>query len=392
MGIEILIIGNGFDLAHDLETRYKDFLDFPNNTDFKDYIDKLPIYKKCLQTNVWMKHFINNYKNLNGENWINFEEEIFEVILSLNNHSFDRYFSEASHWIIKSIDFGLNSFFNLKNINSLMEKVSTEHCELRKKIDSEFFKEKGYSIILKQPYEDTFCVYIQDFKGFIIFLYDQLRELTEAFQEYITQYVLRKVRKDKFDLTIRNKGRIIKAGYVFVLNFNYTNICEKLYKNSNLNMETIFLHGNVKNQDFCNLVLGSKSYTDFNKNINPEYNVFQKHNQRHKYGTVEAYQDFYREKLSKISDGAQVNFHVIGHSLDESDQRLLKSIFNSKKDSIIYIYYHEEKIHQKLIKNITEIITEDEVTKRVRFVKQDDNHRGIFQEKMGPIVTSRSLF
>lgn len=389
--MDILVIGNGFDLAHGLETRYKDFLDFPQNTDFKDYIDKLPNYKKCLQTNVWLKHFINNYKNLNGENWIDFEEEIFEVILSLNNHSLDKYFSNGSHWLIKSIDFDINSFFNLKNINNLMEKVDTEHYELRKRVDFEFLKEKGYSIILNMPYEDTMCVYIQDFKGFIAFLYDQLRELTEAFQEYITQYVLCKVRKEIFDLTIRQKGRIINTGHIFVLNFNYTNICEKLYKNSNLNIETIFLHGDVKKQDFCNLVLGSKSYADFQEDINPEYNVFQKHNQRHKYGTVETYQDFYHEKLSKILDSVQVNYHVIGHSLDESDQRLLKSIFNAKKDSIIYIYYHEEKIHQKLIKNITEIITEDEVTTRVRFVKQNDKHRGILQERKGIHTISRSL-
>ena len=82
--MDILVIGNGFDLAHGLETRYKDFLDFPQNADFKNYIDKLPNYKKCLQVNVWLKHFISNYRNLNGENWIDFEQEIFDVIVSFN--------------------------------------------------------------------------------------------------------------------------------------------------------------------------------------------------------------------------------------------------------------------------------------------------------------------
>ena len=66
-----------------------------------------------------------------------------------------------------------------------MEKVGTEHYELCKKIDFKFLKEKGYAIILNLLYKDTFCVYIQDFQGFVMFLYDQLRELTEAFQEYI---------------------------------------------------------------------------------------------------------------------------------------------------------------------------------------------------------------
>ena len=44
--MDILIIGNGFDLAHDLETSYCNFLDFRNNQEFKDKRENFPVNKK----------------------------------------------------------------------------------------------------------------------------------------------------------------------------------------------------------------------------------------------------------------------------------------------------------------------------------------------------------
>lgn len=390
--MDILIIGNGFDLAHGLETSYCDFLNFYQNPEFKEYAEKLPIYNKCLQTNLWMKHFINTQANIKGKNWIDLEQEIFDVIKILNDLSLNISLSDTFGYFIYSVELnGKNFQFN--NIKTLIKKRNTEHYELFQEIDPAIVKEKGYSVILKEPYDDVFCVYVQNFEAFVNFLYDQLREFTEAFQEYIKIYALIQLPISPYKLILKNYDEKRDTGSLFVLNFNYTNICEKLYKGNSycrgFEIKTIHLHGNIDNPETCNLVLGSKTFKDFQTNIHPAYNVFQKHNQRHKYATIENFQDFYLKILSKTS--ANVYFHVIGHSLDESDLRILKLIFNAKQDSIIYIYYHDEEVHQKLINNITQIITEDEVTARVRFIKQHDQERGILDKINGPISVSRSL-
>ncbi|MCQ2744577.1 MAG: bacteriophage abortive infection AbiH family protein [bacterium] len=69
--MDILILGNGFDLAHGLKTRYVDFLNY------------------CLDNenieNVWLKHFINKQQKL-GDKWIDLEEEIYNVIRTINEN------------------------------------------------------------------------------------------------------------------------------------------------------------------------------------------------------------------------------------------------------------------------------------------------------------------
>ena len=78
--MDILVIGNGFDLAHGLKTSYKDFL-------LACQKDKLPEeFKDFCQTNVWLKHFIIKQKDL-GDTWIDLEKEIFSAIDLLHKQS-----------------------------------------------------------------------------------------------------------------------------------------------------------------------------------------------------------------------------------------------------------------------------------------------------------------
>ena len=148
-----------------------------------------------------------------------------------------------------------------------------------------------------------------------------------------------------------------KGKELLVLTFNYTNIFEILYQHDFNNVDsnfpiikTFYIHGEVNNNDKCNLVLGTHSFS--NTTIPVDFNVFKKHNQRHKFGTIEAYQNFI-EKLSKIGIAT---FHVIGHSLDKTDHNILKHVFLANKNAVINIYYHDEEAQERLINNITDII------------------------------------
>lgn len=101
---KILVIGNGFDLAHGLKTRYKDFIDFIeleesdmisrykedsklSEAKIKENIDKI---RESVKSNIWIAYFKHRIddpmlrfgKSIN-ENWIDFENEISEVIQGL---------------------------------------------------------------------------------------------------------------------------------------------------------------------------------------------------------------------------------------------------------------------------------------------------------------------
>ena len=111
--MNILVIGNGFDLAHGLPTKYGDFLKFVEvirqvlNTkgeeiDWKDIhleikelikinmenvrnniFSQEQIWRELLEENFWIEYFLQ-YPMYQKENWIDFESEISNVIQSID--------------------------------------------------------------------------------------------------------------------------------------------------------------------------------------------------------------------------------------------------------------------------------------------------------------------
>lgn len=119
--MNILIIGNGFDLAHGLPTTYKDFLKFTDkfeeyrlrnedgdellqeddgssdyffhlfgnkvNENVRDLIQELSV---LIKNNVWIKYFKNlceSRKEQGKDGWIDFESEISQIIQTLDSAS-----------------------------------------------------------------------------------------------------------------------------------------------------------------------------------------------------------------------------------------------------------------------------------------------------------------
>ena len=341
--MDILILGNGFDLAHGLKTRYTDFLDY---------------WKKDKNVeNVWLKHFVNRQKQL-GDKWIDLEEEIYNVIKEINKNLKDitdnyRYNSLSKLCSFKK-DY-TDEKFDLSKINKYF-KIPIRIVET---------DEKEYGII-GQFY------YFKTYKGLINFLYDQLRDFTKQFKKYLSLEFLNNLTIKKYNFKL-SKNKIRK-----VLNFNYTSTYKLLYDQYSIDSKYVYIHGRVLPSSDCELVLGTQSFS--NEEINVEFNVFKKHNQRHRYGTIEAYQDLLKELNDKRRIINPV-FHVIGHSLDKADHNILRHIFKVRENSTINIYYHNQEALERLINNITEIIGEEEVMAKVRFIHQEDPNRGILIPK-----------
>ena len=82
--IAVFILGNGFDLAHGLNTKYTDFLAACCEEELQSNIQK-----EKLQKNIWFRHF-NKRKDKIGANWFNLEQEIYNVLTKeINDRSSD---------------------------------------------------------------------------------------------------------------------------------------------------------------------------------------------------------------------------------------------------------------------------------------------------------------
>ena len=377
MGIDILIIGNGFDLAHDLETRYKDFLDFC-------FYSKDTKYVSFREVNFWFKHFYTR-KDYLGDTWIDLEEEIFLVIKSIKSY----YRTEDMKIILT--DFPLeyhfikdNSNMDLANLNGYMRKPANP-----------FAVDKcGYAIY---PDIKSSCAnaYIASYNGFINFLYEQLREFTKMFEQYLQKEVIDGIDKSKKYRLVLDSRRINDGLKDWVVSFNYTNTIEILYNGEKLRHPPVYIHGAINKERSCNLVLGTKSFenltSDGKLDIPYEFNIFKKYTQRHQYRTVIEFQNLLRE-LDKQKSATEkagndlsdfLAYHIIGHSLNETDHDILRHLLNAVEKAPIYIYYYDnEEAHKKLIDNITHILDESSATRRVLFIKQHDEKNGILRKNI----------
>lgn len=389
--MNILVIGNGFDLAHGLPTKYDHFLDFcqrvrgiytydeevllndyrSKNIDdwnMNDYIknalleafDKrdckkdlrengtyclkvttpnkfLNEFYDCIRENVWL-NFFGKRKFLIGKNWIDFEKEMSKVI--------------------KRLDYKLcelrNNILKLSNEN---ERLSKEY--------------------LKQETIQCLC--------------DDLDRLIRAFEIYLTDYVeqinLKVVSHDITNIFLKIKDSI-SLKQCQILSFNYTNTFERLYSNlDTISFEYDFVHGsaNINNTlGTNNMVLGVDEYpTGDKKDHDIDLIAFKKYYQRIykevgcKYKSwIDAIRtnDNFRE-IKRMYDKEfplQVPFeyfadkhyvYIFGHSLDITDRDILRELILN--DNVYTTIFYKDKDQQgQQIENLFKVIGKDELIRR----------------------------
>lgn len=360
--MDILVIGNGFDLAHELKTTYKDFLTSCRNNENQSFNEEF-----C-KTNLWLRHFIKRQNDI-GNTWIDLEKEIYRVITKIYRFRNWNGNNKNSGHLLK-----INRSMNAFNLDEIYSYINQDYF-------NKDCKNKGYTLDIYKNDKYYFYAYFESFRGFINFLYDQLREFTNVFSNYLNKDVLSLLPVNApYSLSLSSNN------HLYVLSFNYTDTCERLYGKM-FSFRSYYVHGNIGCKNGCNLVLGTYSFDNKPQNGNPrsaipyEFNVFRKHNQRHKYGTIEDYQNLLKE-LTKYGKVIKPVFHVIGHSLDETDKNILEHLFLINQNAIINIYYYNEEDQENYINNITDIIGEKEVMTRVRLIYQHDKTRGILKEKV----------
>ena len=342
--MNILIIGNGFDLAHKLPTKYSDFLnEIQKDSKFQNYLQKNN--KSIKKFNKLMNGKLIKYllKNNAKHGWIDFENEMRLIIDAicvfpslLKKHT-DLETKEILYMVDKDILKELPPFI-LQYIYSRKREIkSTWNDETLNKLSQDVF--------------------------------EQIQSFIQIFKEYILWI--------STEIEIQNIKFFNDLKIDHLLSFNYTDTFMKLY-NGNLNEENIcYVHGKVSKNIEKGIVMGVGS-DYYDENIHEEFLEFFKFFQRYKFTTDNKYLDWIND--NDICPNSEKNKVIIyGHSLDPTDRDILKPFFESNRTEIV-IYYLDNIDRLKLEKNILKILGKNgfssylmEPNSKVKFKKISNN-------------------
>lgn len=401
--MNILVIGNGFDLAHRLPTKYTDFLEFCKMIMDIYTVDERGLKNENLEK-IWnglgikvsnngegLKQLFfslnTNRKKVSSDlsplsQQISINTEYDELYERIKGNIWIDYFLQSNNFLKENwIDFECEIAYVIKSLDDDMSTLSCQRLMLEDKIQritNKYLQQKLSDWFAKRNYLELRDTLLND-----------LNNLIRAFEIYLTEYI------EKIDITYISPdikeivkcsgayGGVKRTLYSNVISFNYTNTYEKIYWNEKnfLNRREIdYVHGkanvnsNIKSN---NMVIGIDEYLGKKKrNKYVEFMAFKKFYQRIYKQTGYKYKSWVEtiRKGSENSNGwifdnndyFKDKFHNLfffGHSLDITDKDVLKDLILN--DNVYTtIFYHDKDTMGQQIANLVKVIGQDELIRR----------------------------
>ncbi|WP_420580933.1 AbiH family protein [Reichenbachiella sp.] len=338
----LIIIGNGFDLAHGLPTRYSDFLLWY----FKKSVEKLT---KVNGQIVESKDSNMNYLVRNS---------IYQIIdLIKEATSIDDFLK-----LIKRFQSGLDPG-RVKNTINYTNDLLKAMIDLENKGNWVNVENLYYTMLLQKFDEADAGKEREKFKQEVVTLNNELNKIQSLLEEYLDTLTV------EIDQDLRRDFEEIFFGYhdfraheaiddeeivdgdpvrVTFLNFNYTSTLDQYLPNLPDRYEINQIHGRLK--DSMNPVIfgyGDEKDKYFLELEELNENEVMSHFKSIKYFKTPNY----RNLLNFLKKNFEV--YVVGHNCGNSDRTLLKHIFESDKCKLIKILHHKNMDNYiEVVKNI----------------------------------------
>lgn len=393
----IVLIGNGFDLANDYKTSYKDFIVWylkeKLHKIFQKYqydasdtlctLKALPITFKIIQEydvltdnkidKLNIKELIEQLKglgNLEGckVEFSSFLSKIIESVetkgwVDIENDYYDllcKYISNKAEYDVKRLNACLD--FVKEKLIEYLEGIVKEQKEIHQEIQNKIF----------EPFkENDIAVKAMDtWKRFLI----ERKDSNDAFFE--SKYDLYKRDKSNLKNDIFNYKSMVKSylyswkeyknndtnlsypNNIMFINFNYTDIADRYLLKKDSHFPLIYIHGKLDDPE--SVIFG------YGDELDKKYREIQDKNKNEYLTNIKSIKylesDNYRRVLSFVeSDYYQV--YVMGHSCGNSDRTLLNTLFEHEHCvSIKPFYYVNDKgkdnyldIVQNISRNFTDM-------------------------------------
>ena len=374
------MLGNGFDLYHDLPTEYINFIHTFDHL-YKYYSNSIPanldeVFRDCrlqkADSRITKTHemYSEIYKSLT------FPRETHKKIIELKDNYWYIYFSKCCNqnltWIDfeKEIAYVLKSFSDFFETNEFIISFETLMFRCNNSIINHFsfFFEKAentngyYSFLSDYIYEKPVGSNNKNIDKDRIYegLYRELLDLAEMLKIYLCVFVQMPLIKMSDQGLVKTND--LFTNYDSIITFNYTNTYQVLYNDKPIH----YIHGNL----YSNIVLGiNPDNYDELLNIDTSYIMFKKYYQRVLYRTDTSFINMI-SNIRKQRKGLPHEYNtltVCGHSLDVTDKDIIKDVFDIS-DSIIVICHELNKIGD-YVSNLIKIYGKTEFD-RIRNEKQ----------------------
>lgn len=414
----LVIIGNGFDLAHGLKTKYSDFID-----DFWKEI----IRKYDMKDNKW--DFENDYINIE----LNFHPVNFKIYNDRIKEAIQNVGCYCDIVNLDSDNLRSNIHENkieIKFKNSFLEIINRKRAEKWVDIENEYYyqlkkivREKhvetqntiyGYSITSEEQFFEAKLKKIKT-------LNDEFEQIEQLFEKYLKEKVEPKIqttnkeitrilstgiklteeeifekiqefpKEDRKELLQTNNWMLSKKNHEdlkfvlennleknkhYFLNFNYTSLID-YYKEESvlLNYEQIQIHGKIEDEtNKINFGFGDEMDDDYKIIENLNENEYLRNFKSFGYSQNSNYKD-----LLDFIETEKFQVYVMGHSCGISDRTMLNTIFEHNNCRSIKIFYHQWKDENEQV--------HDNYTELVQNISRHFNKKKLMREK----VVNKSL-
>lgn len=376
----LVIVGNGFDLAHGLPTGYCDFMDnywsqvfreFDSANMFNfnysdDFISVSVIFSNMYEPNVLeLFNKVNTYKEFRN---------IIEThrTSKRGTNNFDHKFKFKNHFFsLIHNEYNLKNWVDIENeyYRLLKECLKYNDNTKVKKLNKEF--EAVKNLLEKYLYEDV-CEKVDFLKlksevGRIKDIFNIWNRYTESqnFSEEFPKTEQQDTAKYSDILKIYNRSgdsdisKFMKTHNKEIqnlfLNFNYTPTID--YYMSDLVNDDMNYYGNSVNLQIHGRLNDNKNKINFGfgDEMDNHYKLIEEKNDNEYLKNIKSFQYLQNSNYKKLLDfieSKKFQVYVMGHSCGLSDRILLNTIFEHENCKSIKVFYYENEIYD----NYTEII------------------------------------
>lgn len=381
----IVLIGNGFDLAHGLKTRYEDFINWYcdlrvygfvgnlsdissdilcsfqdlrhqvwnvnahtngfnlNHAKGKDIIDRIIKNKESFKTTM-SPLFENIYKSIETKGWVDIENEYYYL---LKKYAIEESAKDNVH------ELNLQLQYLQSRLTEYLMRCQQGINVIREIWDKIYSPIKMSDISIAE--QNNTHEHIQKW-----WLTQNENVLQEKANRYNDETLIEGVKSYKFNLehnvyNMEYPRLFMLPDVIMLLNFNYTNTAD-MYSNNMVSFVN-HIHGVLEKPESMIFGYGDELDDNFKKLLDSNENECLRNVKSIKYQES----DNYRNVLSFI-ESAPFQVCIMGHSCGNSDRTLLNTLFEHKNCISIKPYYYIKENgtdnYLEIIQNISRNFTD----------------------------------
>lgn len=346
----LILIGNGFDLAHSIKSNVSDFIE--------DYL--LNVANTFLKTNYYEDELIK----------LSFKESFY------GNQPRIITISELFEFF-STIKKNTNIIFTFKSL--LLTKIYEKYLSKPKWVDIEMMYFQLLTIIANQNINHV-DIYNSQFDFLKEKFIQYLKKQNDSFdEEYyykpIIECFTEKISKEEIVLKKLFKDELPKS--IYILNFNYTNTIKKYQSKCNETIDTELnnIHGNLNE-------IKELPIFGFGDEFDKKYLEFEEKNSNNLFHHIKSFKYLLNQNyhsLIRFVERDEFQVHIYGHSCGLSDRTMLNQIFEHSNCLSIKILYHEKSKD------------ENDFTEKTYEISRHLNNKNLLRKKLVPYNLTKKM-